>query len=328
MRRPARPVLIALAAPLIITSGCVKPFQGSHVELDLGGATDIPGDARPLEGQPPSDTHYELYVITTDPTDPTMVKGLAFKLIDFEVVPVIDQADPCFIEADEQAKFPGLHSTMIAAKTTEKFTAGGHTPTADEAGQIADAEARLANQSALQSQLKTVVSHQVTFKLPDGTMSTRKDLRTKLAALVPDPSMIDDTSNKTRLSVCRKFWAANPDFYTGSDKVYSLPLNGVYYGMVEGINPINSAPLGGADFEVPDTFKDFDSLAINWQFNDPTDPRAADHGNSPTGYHYMAGKPQDRNRRVINVPLQNVDNPAIAGNAAIIPAIDEDQVHF
>jgi hypothetical protein len=67
---------------------------------------------------------------------------------------------------------------------------------------------------------------------------------------------------------------------------------------------------------------------MNWQFNDPMDPRAAMFGNSPIGYHYMAGKPEDITRRVINIPLQNVDHPQIAGYAAIIPAIDSDQVHF
>jgi hypothetical protein len=302
---------------LCFLAGCVEPFEGSHVEILLGGATHVPGDQNPGSGRPPSDTHYEMWVSSG---------GIAFHIFDFEVVPVVDLTHPCFIE-DDDSRYPGLHSSMIAEKVYEDITANGEV-TQEEAGRLADAEVRASNQEVLAAELKTVASHPLEVRLPSGSVVPSRDLRTMLEAIVPARTDISDAANTARAVACKDFFAQNPDYYVGNDKVFSLPLNGEFYGMVDGTDPRNSAFVGGAGFDVPQTFREFDSLMINWQFNDPADPRIAVYGDAAIGYHYMAGAPEDRTRRVITVPLRSVDFPQLSGTVAVYPGIDDDEVQF
>lgn len=320
--------LMRLAASLMfgaLSVGCVEPFEGSHIEMLLRGGTQVAGDPGG-NARPPSDTHYEIWV---------QHAGLAFHLFDFNVFTVIDRANPCFIE-DSASRYPGLHSTMILEK--ELFEAGAPNDVSpEEAGIIADAQTRVVNQESLERELKGVTSHQPVLRV-SGMVVAYPDLYAALGAVVPAPEMIDDASNAARATACQAFFDENPDFYVGNDKVFSLPLNGKLYGMVDGVDPRNSAFVGGAGFDVPQTFREFDSLMINWQFNDPDDPRATSFGPcpmrmpgepcSPIGYHYMAGVPQNRTRRVITIPVRNTDFGNLTGDVAVYPGIDDDQVQF
>jgi hypothetical protein len=301
----------ALAA--LISTACVEPFDGSKVQLLLGGGVHVPGEGDPGDGRPPADTHYSIFVLRDD---------AFFKMIDFDIKRVIDRADPCFIE-DDESRFPGLHTTMWGLKTIEAAqdasSEGGEPVTDQEAGDIAVAEIRVANLPRLEDAVRAVVKHQ------DGLVEAT--LEARHAAIVA-AAPIDDMSasaNATRREMCRALYAEFPAYYVGSDKVFTLPINGVLYGMVDGSDPRNAAFLGGSSFNVNATFPAFDSLVVNWDYNDPALAGADD---TDVGYHYMAGRPEYRTRGVVNVPLQNNDYGPIQGEAAIFTDLDGDDVQF
>jgi hypothetical protein len=312
-RRISRVLLLSALAGA--SGSCVQAFDGSWTEFVLGTGVQTAGedDANLLLGQPPSETHYEMWVVTGQN---------AFKVREFQVVRQIDRSFPCFIEEDE-ARYPGLHSTQVAVKTREDVLADGDPADGSlEVGLIADAEKRVAQQEALENDLKAVVEY-------DPTVTP--EIVAALAADVPAIGLIDDASNATRRQKCKAFFAAHPNYYVGNDEVFALPFNGIHYGMVDGVDPRNAAFLGGAGFAIPATFKDFDQFWINWQFNDTnpaTNPRIDAFGPSATGYHYLRGEPQHRNRRVINIPMTNDLFGTITAEVAIYPGIDEDSTHF
>jgi hypothetical protein len=303
----------ALAA-LVLAAGCVEPFDGSKMEILLGNSAHIPGDDPAGGGRPPSDTHYEIFVIKDD---------RSFKVAEFELVFVIDPSDRCFIE-DEDAVYPGLHSTQLPVRLEADLTAGGHTPDEVEAGDIYLAQKRVYQDFALLTNetlgVKTLVSHE-----PGLTLAGREALYD--AASVPDPLLTDDASNEQRLAACNAVFDAHPLIYVGNDKVFSLPLNGVFFGNASGRDPRNSAPTGGAKFDVAEVLDDFDVMRVNWQFNDLGDARVAQYGESPLGYHYLAGNPILRTRGVINVVLLN-NFFSIRGDVSIFTDLAQDDVMF
>jgi hypothetical protein len=312
MRRLVRLISVAAAAALV--GGCVEAYEGSWMEFQLGTGVTVPEGDFPGDGQAPSGTHFEFWVVTN---------GNAFHLADFQVVPTVHRDAPCFIEDDESI-YPGLHSTQIYERILDDV-ANPADPTPAQKDALADAFVRENNQALVEDGIKSVVSYD-----PDVDEATL----TALEMALPPREMRDEASNKMRLAVCTDFFKNHPLYYFGNDKIFSLPLSGVFYGMVAGQDPRNGAPLGGAGFSVPVTFEEFDELWLNWQFNDDNDPRIAGDGTRPgygpsvTGYHYMSGPPQKRTRGVINVPMVNRQFGSINGEVAIYPAIDEDDVHF
>ena len=304
--RRAGCAVVALSASLL--SACVDNFNGSIIELYLHGGVQVPGDDPPGFGRPPSDTHYEIYVSRDQSV---------FHVVDFDIRTVIDTGDPCFIE-EGGARFAGLHSTQIVAKTLEAAMADG-TVDDDEAGDIANAMSRVANMGLLQSSLKVLTLHEVGL--------TRAVLDAVLVT-VPPASMTDDATNAQRLAVCQAIWRMHAGYYVGTDKVLSVPLNGVYYGLVEATDPRNGSFLGGGSVSSTLALDAFDSFRINWNWNDPADSRAASYPPSSIGYHYMAGTPIQRVRGVINVSIANDDFTQIAGDVSIFTNLGEDDVHF
>jgi len=341
MRLAWRTVRLGFTAAVICAgvTSCVDAYDGSWVEFALKSSTQVPGNVGNIgNGQPPGDTHYEFWVATG---------SSAFKVAEFQVVKQFDSKFPCFIDTG-RSEWPGLHSTKFYDKVlTEALKTGDPTtPDQDEINRLADADKRRSNQGLVEQQLKAVVGY-------DPTVTS--DVLSKLQADVTAHAPIDDISdpaNANRLKICNAFFAAHPNFYVGGDKVFSLPLSGHWYGMVEGADPRSGAPVGGAGFTVPFTFKKFDYFWMNWQFNNAhykadghldttqtNDDRiltAGTHdmvklgpfGESATGYHYMSGKPREATRRTINVDLQNQNFSSIQGKMAIFPAINEDDATF
>jgi hypothetical protein len=327
-----------IAAALSVgASGCVDAYDGSWVEFSLGAGTQIPADVAGGNmgfGQPPADTHYEFWVATGNSS---------FKVAEFLVVTQFDSQFPCFIETG-RAKYPGLHSTRFYDRLLDDALATGdpNTPDQDEVNLLADAQKRMDNMSVVEKQLKAVVGYDPTM-----TQQILDDLETAVGTGAPIGEM-DDVHNANRLKICQAFFDKHPDFYVGGDKVFSLPLAGHWYGMVEGSDPRSNAPVGGAGFTVPFTFKKFDYLLMNWQFNDAhykadgtldtnqtNDPRITStvdglgpYGQSWTGYYYMGGSPRDATRRTINVDLINQQFRSINAKMAIFPAINEDDATF
>jgi hypothetical protein len=292
----------------LVCAACVNNFEGSKIELLLHGGVDVPGDPA-ANGRPPSDTHYEMWVVRDQS---------AFHIADFEIHPVISSADPCFIE-EPGARFAGLHSTQIKNKLVAVATDGGRTPTAQDATDIEIAKVRVSYQPQLEAALKVFTAHE-----PGLTQATI----TALTADVPAANRIDDASNAERLAKCQAIWRQHPGYYVATDKVLTIPLNGTYYGIVEGTDPRNMALLNGGSIDVPASFPKFDVLRISWDWNDPNDPRKANYPPSSTGHYYMAGVPVMIVRGVINVSMVNEDFGRIAGEASIYTDLGRDDVHF
>lgn len=293
--------------PLVMLAGCVDAFDGSKVELFFHGGVHVPGD--PAEyGRPPSDTHYELYVAKDH---------AAFRMVEFDIRPAIKIDDPCFIE-EAGSRFAGLHASKIREKLIEAARKDGMV-TDEEAGDIAQAGVRIANMLLLQSRLKVFTAHET---------GLTNALLGSLLANVPPAGLIDDETNATRLAECQQIWHAHPGYYVGTDKVLAIPLNGTYYGIVEAMDPRNGALLGGGSISLDASFPAFDALRINWNWNDPEDPRKSDYAPSSIGYHYMAGRPVERVRGVLNVTLVNQDFNQISGEASIFTKLGQDDVHF
>jgi len=291
----------------IAAVSCVEPYRGSKIELYLRPGVQVPGDENPGNGRPPSDTHYELYVIKDDS---------AFKLAEFDIRPAILTSDKCFIE-DETSRFPGLHSTRFADKLTQTAMSDGMV-TEKEAGEIASARARIGAMPSLEANLKVLTRHE--SGLTDAALAA-------LVADIPAPADTSDGANAERLQKCRAAFAQHPGYYVGTDKILTIPINGTYLGIVEGRDPRNNSFLGGAAIDVTEALPELDFLRVTWQFNDPGDPRQPALP-SATGYFYMAGAPFQRVRGVINVSMRNPEFSPIAGEAAIYTNLDDDNVHF
>jgi hypothetical protein len=303
--------LIRLACCLtgaLACAACVDNFTGSKIELLLHGGVDVPGDTA-AGGAPPTDTHYEIWV-TRDQA--------AFHIVDFEIHPVISTSDPCFIE-EAGARFAGLHSTQIVKKLVAVATDGGRTPTPQDAADIELAKIRVGYQPQLEATLKVFTLHE-----PGLTQATI----TQLTADVPPANQIDDASNADRLAKCQAVWRQHPGYYVATDKVLTLPLNGTYYGIVQGMDPRNQALLGGGSIDVDASFPEFDALRISWDWNDPNDTRKGNYPPTNTGHYYMAGPPVMIVRGVINVSLVNEEFSRIGGEASIFTDLGRDDVHF
>jgi hypothetical protein len=293
----------------LVCVACVENSNGSKVELFLRGGVHVPGDDPPGFGRPPSDTHYELYV----------VKDTAvFKLGEFDIRPAIKRSDPCFVE-EAGARFAGLHSTRVVDKLREAALADG-TVSDLEAGDIALASSRVANMAALEAALKALTAHEP--GLTDAMVAER-------LTAVPPADLIDDASNAARLAACQAIWRDHPGYYVGTDKITTIPLNGTYLGMVEGADPRNGIFVGGAAIDTDISFPGFDGMRINWSFNDPADPRRASYPPSNIGWHYMSGDTVVRVRGVYNLSLANQDfGRVISGDVSVYTELGRDDVHF
>jgi hypothetical protein len=295
-----------LAAAL--STACVDNFDGSKIELLLNGGVDVPADP-PGSGRPPSDTHYEIWIARDQSV---------FHITDFDIHTAISRSDPCFIE-EEGSRFPGLHSTQIANKLIAVATAGGRTPTDEEAGEIAQAKVRVGNMTLLESSLKVFTAHEAGL--------TEAQI-TALTADVPTPDRTDDASNAERLAKCKAVWHDHPGYYVATDKVLAIPLNGTYYGLINGTDPRNGALVGGGSIDVGASFPVFDAMRIVWNWNDPNDARKDGFPPTSSGYYYMAGTPVMIVRGTINVSLVNQDFARIGGEASIYTNLGRDDVHF
>ena len=152
---------------------------------------------------------------------------------------------------------------------------------------------------------------------------------------IPPPTCTDDAANKRRLDMCQAFWKTNPGFFEGTDRVLTSPLSGTTHGMVDGRNPINQSPVGGAQFFVDEALAGFDGFALYWQFDDadgerharlsrriprrPEAPRraAASVRNADDGDARRHARPHDQPR-----------SPPLTAELAIFANLDQDSTHF
>ena len=333
------------------SAGCIEPFGGSSLQITFDEG--VPAAARPGTtppfGTPPPNTFMSFYAvefvftrdengdIVNDGTgNPVIEDSFSFHVTDFEIQPLLNTESPCFIEKDN-TNFPGLHVTQVYDKLrAETGIDDPRDPPADaddnDVIDLLTAERRVQLLGQLEDQVKAVTSTTGAQYPELGTacMDAGGD-----PTLIPPPTCIDESSNATRLAVCEQFWLDNPDLYEGNDKVFTIPLNGSFFGSVTGLNPINNGMVSGAGFFVDEVLRDIDALVINWQYKDldgdgepdfPDDLPDAERSN--TGFLFMQGVPISKTRGVINVPLSNPDVSVISGEAVIFPNLDEDDVNF
>ncbi len=342
-------------------AACVDPFGGSSLEVtfDPGVQTPTPQGDEAINGRPPYNTYYAFYavnyvyetdanghVVLDENDQPVIAKSYVSLAQRFEIRPLIDMSSPCFIEK-EQDRFPGLHVTQVANKIREvtgisdPLDPPEGTPETDVTD-VLTADKRMGVLSALQNTVRAVTDYSAVLPPgvhPDFQVDTVcvEDSDAADPYKIPPPNCIGAESNARRYQLCEEYWQRYPDEYEGSDRVFTVPLNGHWRGAVTGTNPKNAGFLGGAHFYCDSALEEFDALLVNWQFKDldgDGEPDYPDDGNYDTdqqrsiiGYHYMEGTPVIKTRGVINVPLSNrLYN--ITAEASIIPDLGDDDTQF
>jgi len=304
--------LCALTAALC--GGCVDGFRGSNVLIDVSFATPAqasPG-ATPRPNQLPSNTHYRLYSIKEDDRENV------FEVQRFEVHVIVDPSSPCFIDVGEHVPFPGIHVTQFRAKTEEVtgITDVANPPpntTEEQRIDTATAIQRMANVTALagDSGIKVVTSASAgEYPAVDADCD---------GSGLPPRTCMDDVSNARRLRICTATWAADPTLFEGTDRVLTAPLNGTTFGFVVGLNPINLAPVGGAQFFVDEALGGTDEYAIYSQVDGMEDN---------LGTLVMSGRPQSPTRGVRHVHLTSPLSPNITSDLAVFEDLGEDDTQF
>ncbi|MBL0217696.1 MAG: hypothetical protein IPQ07_27945 [Myxococcales bacterium] len=266
----------------------------------------------PSATQLPSNVHFTIYGIQT-----TSDRDRMFELDKFEVHPIVDVASPCFIDVGEHVPHPGLHvsqyAAMIAADTGipdyRNPPAGASEAQKTDA---ATAAQRMLNIAALggDNGIRAVTSASTTIYPAVATDCSGPG--------IPPAMCTDDASNKRRLELCQKAWADDPNLWEGTDRVLVAPLAGTTYGLVDGLNPINLAPVGGAQFFIDEAVGSMDAYAIYYQTDDKEDP----------GNLLLYGTPTKPTRGVSHVHLTSTVNPLLTADMAIFVDLGEDDVHF
>jgi hypothetical protein len=137
---------------------------------------------------------------------------------------------------------------------------------------------------------------------------------------IPPPACVDADSNRRRLSMCQKAWNADSTYFEGTDRILTAPLNGTTHGMVTGLNPVNLAPVGGAQFFVDEALDDFDGFGVYWQQDGAPD--------DDLGVQLLFGTPDAPTRGVIHVHMTSLVSVGLTADLAIFANIDDDDVHF
>ncbi len=274
-----------------------------------------PGVPPPDATQLPANTHFTIYGIQT-----TGDRDRLFELEKFEVHPIVDLKSPCFIDVGSRVKHPGLHVSkyleMVAADTGIPDYRNPPAGASEENKIDAATAAQRMNNIALlaaEEGIKVVTSAS-TSNYPAVAPSC-----TRVANMIPPAMCTDDESNKQRLELCQKAWDDDLSLWEGTDRVLVAPLAGTTYGLVDGMNPINLAPVGGASFFLDEAVGDMDAYAIYYQ---------TDGMDSEPGTLLLYGTPTYPTRGIAHVHLTSSVNPDLTAEMAIFVDLGEDDLHF
>ena len=307
--------------------GCVDGFQGSNVQLDLSPGTPVEASAgvAPRPGELPANSHYTFYAFDQGMDAQGNPVGRLYAVQDFEIHRIVDLSSPCFIDVGEHVPHPGLHVTqyarVIAMDTGYAWSAAGGidlaNPPAGATQQqkidAATAQQRMVNVAALAGDMGIQV---VTSASAGNYPPVAADCND--TTMIPPPSCVDEASNKRRLAMCQAAWKKDPSYFEGTDRVLTAPLNGVTHGMVDGANPVNMAPVGGAQLFVDEHLDRFTGFAIYTQMD----------GASGPGQLVFFGTPTSPTRGVIHVHMSSPSDPNLFANVAIFANLDEDNTNF
>jgi hypothetical protein len=314
--RHSERLLIHAVVVIGALGGCVEGFRGSNIQVDLPPTMPRQASAgmTPSATQLPSDAYLALWGIV----DGANAQSL-FELQRFEIHPIVDLNSPCFIDAGEHVQYPGIHvsqfSAQVAADTgIADITMPPAGATEEQKIDAATAVQRMSNIAALGGPMgiKVVATASPSVYPPVAPDCNRVD------GMIPPPMCNDADANAQRLALCTAAWDADENFWEGTDRVLTSPLNGTTYGMVVGRNPVNLGPVGGASWFVDEDVTDMDAFAIYWQMDGVDGP----------GNLLLYGTPYVSTRGVKHVELQSPVNPLFTADLVIFPDLDEDSVHF
>ncbi len=310
-----------------VSGGCVDGFRGSNVQIDLSPGTPVQASAgvAPGPGELPSNLHFRIYAIDQGidclgpaPGLPSVDCSRLFEIQRFEIHKIVDVLSPCFIDVGSNVRFPGLHVSQFGeavAKDTGIDDIANPPPGATEQQRIDAATAlqRMANIDALggSTGIKVVSS---------ASASTYPEVDADCDGTgLPPPICTELEHNARRLAICEAAWRADPDLFEGTDRVLTAPLNGTTFGMVDGVNPISPAPIGGAQFFVDEALETIDEYAIYFQADGVAEP----------GTIMLTGTPTNPTRGVRHVHMTSPLLPTIVtAELAIFADLGEDDVHF
>lgn len=298
------------AVALLLLAGCIDELQGSNIQVDFSPAMPVqasPYAAAPGPGELPANAHFTLYAFSDGFDEAGNPVGHLFELQRFEIHRIVDLQSPCFIDVGDRVPFPGLHVSQYA--DTVQAQAG-----ADDID-VGTAMQRQLNVSALASEMGPKV---VSSASPGSYGPIAADCTDTSG--FPPASCTDAESNRRRLDMCNSAWRADEAYFEGTDRILTAPLNGTTHGMVTGMNPVNLAPIGGAQFFVDEALDDAGGFAIYTK----TDDAPAD----TLGELLLFGRPEAATRGVIHVPMTSLVSPSVTATLAIFANIHEDDVHF
>ncbi|MEO8845692.1 MAG: hypothetical protein ABI591_10815 [Kofleriaceae bacterium] len=286
-----------------VCAGCVNNKVGSNVQFDFSPTTSVSAPG----------THLSLYAFQDDP-----MAGRLFALEDFEIHEIADLTSPCFIDVGDHVPHPGLHVSQYATVIGQDEGIPDITnppPNATEAQKIAAATAvqRQANVALLSGPngIKAVTSASATTY--GAVAANCMD-----ASGIPPSQCTDAVSNQRRLAACEAVWKADPNFYEGTDRVLTAPLNGIAHGNVDGVNPINQSPVGGAQFFIDEVLDGFDGYALYSQTDGATGP----------GDLVLYGTPSMPTRGVLHVHMTNTSTPTLFADLAIFSDLGQNDDSF
>lgn len=299
------------------TTGCIDAFNGSNVQIELPTGTPVQARIGTPQGatELPANSHYTLYRV--DGTELT-------ELVRFEVHRLVDLSSPCFIDVGEHVPHPGLHVSQFAAKIAEDtgITDVANPPpgaTQQQEIEIATAQTRQHNVAAIaadQGGIQAITSASTT------TYPAVAADCTAAAGQIPPPTCTDDASNARRLAACQATWDTDPAMWEGTDRVLTAPLHGTTYGLVDGNNPVNQAPVNGGQFFIDNPLTGIvptTGFAIYAQ---------GDGLDGPGTKIFQSVQISNPTRGVTHVVLFGPGTPAITGFLAVFSDIGSDSVHF
>jgi len=305
-----------MTSPLV--GGCIDGFKGSNVQIDF--VAQFPAQASSygtaLAGQFEPNSHFTLYGVDGLPDG----SGSAlFSLQEFEIHPVVDLDSPCYIDVGEHVPFPGLHVSQFVAQMRMKT--GINDIANPPAG--ASEQDKIDMATALQREQNVIALGGPTgLKVVSSSSSgsypkVAADCNGSDAEIPPKTCTLAD-ANARRLKLCQAAWAADPNYFEGSDRVLTKPLNGQTYGFVDGTNPINFSPVGGAQWFIDEGVKEMDAFAIYHDVD----------GMPAPGALVFYGEPTMVARGVEHVHLTDPSDPSLSANVAVFANVGEDDVHF
>lgn len=300
---------------LCLLVGCVDGFKGSNVQFDFKAGTPVQASsyAAAKPGQFPANSSLALYALDENSSQTSL-----FEIQRFEIHRIVDLASPCYIDVGEHVPHPGLHVSQFAEQIAKDDDIPDplHPPasaTTEQVEEVATAQQRQINVTKYASNAGMEV---ITSASPATYPAVDADCN---GSGLPPPQCTDDASNARRLAACQAAWDKDPGLYEGTDRVLVSPLAGTAYGMVDGINPVNLGPVGGAQFFVDTNLVDFTAYALYQRMD----------GDTGTGSLLYYGKIKpDAVRGVTHAQLVNQTDSSLTVEVAIFSDLGNDDVSF